>query len=664
MASTDSADPRTGIGPYPDPEPGVRPGGPGPAGPSIVPRGPARLALIAVTVAVLAQVLRFSLPQLDHAGDALGAGAAAGVVLVVYLAGLLAPLVRRAAGPRGLLAAGIGGLLLVRLVAQAAGPQAWLAFVGTAVGMLAVAALYEGARGLSGVGFATATVAGLAADTAVKMAFGTWDPVWQGGVLAWLVCLVFVGLGAAALYRELSSGPVPPPGVSWRDALGAAAFGPFLALQILVLSSPAFVASAGWKSLTTAHIVIVVGQGLALAFLASGLAVRAVPGGVCVLGGTLLGVGAGAVAGTYAVSGVEILPVVVVGQVLSAWLLAVACRAPLRRSGTGGAVSRIDVAAGLGGFLIAVVLVPYALSTVEAVPLPDNVLPGLAGVLLGALAAIAAARGGPLPARVPLRALTAGGSAVVLLAGTGAYALAAPSGDPAPAPGGGRVRVTTYNIHDAVDRDGGLDPESVARAIERQRPQVVLLQEAGRGSLLSGATDAAVWLSRRLGMKLLWGPAADGQFGNAILTSLPVEDSGTDRMPRTDWAQVRGYVWARLRVGSTTMDVWSTHLAVGDDHGRDRLAEVSSLLRAWSRAPRTIIGGDFNAEPASDEIMRMASGTGLRAAGVGDGTPTSTDGDRIDWIFGTDDLAFDDYAVAATGPSDHSPVTVTVRITG
>lgn len=98
--------------------------------------------------------------------------------------------------------------------------------------------------------------------------------------------------GAAALYRELASGPVSAPGVSWRDALGAAAFGPFLALQVLVLSSPAFIASSGWQSLTGAHIAIVAGQGLALAFLASGLAVRAVPGGVCVFGGTLLGVGA------------------------------------------------------------------------------------------------------------------------------------------------------------------------------------------------------------------------------------------------------------------------------------------------------------------------------------------------------------------------------------
>ncbi|MFC0042023.1 endonuclease/exonuclease/phosphatase family protein [Actinomadura rayongensis] len=658
MASTESES-RTGATPPTAPAP--RPGGPAPSGPSIVPRGPARLTLIAVTVAVLAQIVRYALPQLDH-GDGAGAGSAVVAVLVVLAAGALSPLVRRAAGARGLLAAGIGGLLLVRVAAQAAGPQAWLAVAGAVVGTVAVAALYEGARGLSGVGFATATVAGLAADTAVRMAFGTWDPIWQDGVGPWLVCLVFAGLGAAALYREIASGPVPPPGVTWRDALGAAAFGPFLALQILVLSSPAFVASAGWKSLTVAHVVVVVGQGLALAFLASGLAVRAVPGGVCVLGGTLLGVGAGAIAGTYAVSGVEILPVVVGGQLLAAWLLAVACRAPLRRAGTGGAVWRVDLTAGLGAFLVAVVLVAYQVSAVKAVPVPNNVLPGLAGILLGGLAAIAAARGGPLPARAPLRAVTAGGSALVLLAGTAVYAAASPSGDAPSAPGGGRVRITTYNIHDAVDGTGRLDPDAVATAIAAQRPQVVLLQETGRGSLPSGTADVAVWLSRRLGMKLLWGPAADGQFGNAILTSLPVRRSGTGRMPRADWSQIRGYVWARLAVGSTTLDVWSTHLAYGGPG--ERLGEASSLLRAWSRAPRTIIGGDLNAEPGSDEIIRLTTDTGLRSAGTGDGAPTGPHGTRVDWILGTDDLAFDDYRVAPGGPSDHRPVTVTVRVAG
>ncbi|MFI0349567.1 endonuclease/exonuclease/phosphatase family protein [Actinomadura sp. 9N407] len=642
---------------------GTRTGDPAqPSGAPIVPQGPARLALIAVTVAVLAQTLRFSLPQYDHFADQAGTAVAGAVILLVFLAGFASPLVRRVAGPRGLLLAGVGGLLAVRLLVQILTPQTWLALTGTAIGMIAIAALYEAARGLSGVGFATATVAGISVDSAVRMALATWDASWRSGIGPWLACLLFVGLGAAALWREFASGAVQAPGVSWRDAFGAAALGPFLVLHVLVLSSPAFVASSGWKSLTTAHLTIVIGQGLALAFLASGLAVRAVPGGVCVLGGTLLGIAVGAVAGTYAVSGVEVLPVIIAGQVLSAWLLAVACRAPLRRAGEGGPVWRVDVGAATGGLLTGLLLVSYQVSAMEPMPFPNNLLPGLAGILLGGLAAIAAARGGPLPARAPLRALTAGAAALVLLLGTLVFTVAAPDGQARAVPADGRIRVVSYNIHDAVNQEGKLDPEGVARTIEAQRPDVVLLQEAGRGSLLSGTTDVGVWLSRRLGMKLLWGPAADGQFGNAILTSLPVLRSGTGRMPKGDWSQIRGYVWARLKVGEQTMDVWSTRLEGGADESAERTREVAALLRAWGGAPRTIIGGDFNAEPGSTEIAQIL-GTELRSATVsGDPTPTTADGRRVDWIFGSDDLLFGDYDAPRTPASDHYPVAVTVRL--
>lgn len=632
-----------------------------PAGPSIVPQGPARLALIAITIAVLAQTLRFALPQYDHFSETAGIGAAIGVVLLVFLAGFTAPAIRAVAGPRGLLLVGAGGLLAVRLVAQILSPQVWLAFLGTAVGMIAVVALYEGARGLSGVGFATATIAGLGVDTSIRMAFGTWDPVWRSGPGPWLVCLLLVGIGVAALARELSSGPVPAPGISWRDAMGAAGLGPFLALQILVLSSPAFVASAGWESLTVAHLAIVAGQGLALAFLASGLAVRAVPGGVCVLGGTVLGVGIGTVAGAYAVSGWAVAPLVVLGQVLSAWLFAVACRAPLRRAGEGGPVWRIDVGAALGGLLVALLLIPFQLSSVESLPLPNNVLPGLAGILLGALAAIAAARGGPLPARAPLRAVTGGAAALVLLAGTLTFVLTEPSPERAAA-ASAELRVVTYNIHEGVSAGGKLDLEALAQEIEGQRADVVMLQEVSRGSLLSGTTDVGQWLSRRLGMHLIWGPAADGQFGNAILTSRPVRSSGSERMPKGDWSQIRGYVWARLVVGDRTVDVWSTHFDGGAGKVEDRRREIAAVLRAWGGAPRTIIGADTNSEPGSVEMSDMMDGTGLRSASLGDPEATTPEGRRVDWILGTQDLLFGEYGVHPSKASDHYPVAVTVRI--
>jgi endonuclease/exonuclease/phosphatase family metal-dependent hydrolase len=648
----------------------VRPGGPAAsAGPPVVPQEFSRVFLIAVTTAVLAGVLRAAFPPFGHLAATSGGLTVSAAILIVCLAGLLAPAVRAVAGPRGLLLAGVGGLLVVRLAMQALSPAPWSAFAGAAFGMLALTALYETARGLSGTGFAVAVVGGLTADTALRLAFGTWDPAGRSGVLPWLACLVLVGAGALALVRQLRTSLIEAPAIGWRDALGAAALGPFLALQVLVLASPAFAASSGWLSLPVAGAVVLGAQALTLAFLSSGLAVAAVPGGVCVFGGTLLGVGAAAVTGRYGLTGWVAVAVIVAGQVLSAWLLAVACRVPLRRGGfrgrrgdvpvepgradTGGRAWRIDLGAALGGLLIALVLLPYQSHYAAPLPLPNKVLPGAAGIALGLLSAIAAARGGPLPGKSWARALGAGAGALLLLIVPAVYAVTAPAASRTAAQPG-TFRLVAYDINQAVDGGGRLDPEGVARVIEAQHADVVALQEVGRGWPLSGTADVGSWLARRLGMRLVWGPAADHQFGNAVLSRLPVKATGTGRLPVGAGPQARSYVWARVDTGGgRTADVWSVDVQHGADRTQTRLAEIGKLLQVWSGAPRTVIAGDLNATEGGPEANSLTAQGGLREAGGG------VSGRSAVSVFGTDDLGFDDTVAAR-----RSGLAATVRVIG
>jgi endonuclease/exonuclease/phosphatase family metal-dependent hydrolase len=135
-------------------------------------------------------------------------------------------------------------------------------------------------------------------------------------------------------------------------------------------------------------------------------------------------------------------------------------------------------------------------------------------------------------------------------------------------------------------------------------------------------------------------------------------------LPHADGAQLRGYVWARLDVAGRVVTVWSTQLQSGAGQSRVRIAEVGQLIQDWGDAPRTIIGGDLNAEAGSPEVVQLLSGTELRSA-LGDASgPTVRDGSRTDWLLGTDDLMFSDAAVHRTGTSDHYPVAVTVKISG
>jgi endonuclease/exonuclease/phosphatase family metal-dependent hydrolase len=330
---------------------------------------------------------------------------------------------------------------------------------------------------------------------------------------------------------------------------------------------------------------------------------------------------------------------------------------PARRD-LGGRAWRIDLGAALGGLLIAAVLLPYQAHYAAPLPLPNKVLPAAAGIALGLLSAITAARGGPLPARSWARALGAGGGALLLLAVPVAYAVTAPATSRTTVLPG-TFRIVAYDIDQAIDANGRLDPEGVARTVEAQHADVVALQGVGRGWPLSGTTDVGAWLARRLGMRLVWGPAADHQFGGAVLSRLPVKATGYGRLPVGAGPQARGYVWARIDTGGgLTADVWSVQLQPGADRATTRRSEIGKLLQVWSGAPRTVIAADLGTEADGPELSRLSAMGDLRD---GVGLPVRAGADRL---LGTADLGFDEAVIGASTIPGHRPVAATVRVIG
>src|SRR5919201_1219864 len=95
-----------------DSESSVRPGGPAvSAGPPVVPQDVSRVGLVALTVVVLAEVLRATFPPFGQFAETAGGAVACALILLACLAGFLAPGVRAFAGRPGLLIVGVGGLL-------------------------------------------------------------------------------------------------------------------------------------------------------------------------------------------------------------------------------------------------------------------------------------------------------------------------------------------------------------------------------------------------------------------------------------------------------------------------------------------------------------------------------------------------------------------------
>ena len=74
------------------------------------------------------------------------------------------------------------------------------------------------------------------------------------------------------------------------------------------------------------------------------------------------------------------------------------------------------------------------------------------------------------------------------------------------------------------------------------------------------------WLSQRLDMDYVWGPASDPVWGNAVLSRFPITFRNHE-MPNNDVIRLdRSYLTAKVDLGGgETLDVVATHFHAGDE---------------------------------------------------------------------------------------------------
>jgi endonuclease/exonuclease/phosphatase family metal-dependent hydrolase len=255
---------------------------------------------------------------------------------------------------------------------------------------------------------------------------------------------------------------------------------------------------------------------------------------------------------------------------------------------------------------------------------------------------------------------------LAMLAVPGALWLADRGDDPALVPPPGELRVATYNLHLGVRVDDGrVDLEAFARTIEGLDADVLVLQEVGRGWPVNGMTDVAEWLSARLDVPYVYAPAADGQMGNAIATRLPVVAASSGELPQAGGLMVRSYLSVTLALDTGEIRVVGTHLQHRDQDVDSRLAQIDVLLDALGQADGTVLAGDMNAEPGSQEIDRLEA-FGFTSSQEALGTDVATswrDDTLIDFVFaGPGVTVTGGEVVEDARASDHLPVTATVGL--
>lgn len=266
--------------------------------------------------------------------------------------------------------------------------------------------------------------------------------------------------------------------------------------------------------------------------------------------------------------------------------------------------------------------------------------------------------------------------AVLLTAG-----LAGPAASAAPPPV--EVTVASYNIHAGIGTDGTFDLDRTAAAITETGADVVALQEVDRHwSDRSEYRSVVDELARKLHMHARFAPiyslepAEPGwprrEYGTAVLSRLPIAEFTNHELTRLSTTDpdagpqpMPGFAEVVVRARGALVHVYSTHLDYrGDPSIREQqVAETLDVLEADVGAPRVLLG-DFNAEPAAEEIPPLWTTLDDAHAEAGTGAgltyPAELPDKRIDYAAVSEDVdVLDAYVptteLAATA-SDHRAV--------
>ena len=202
------------------------------------------------------------------------------------------------------------------------------------------------------------------------------------------------------------------------------------------------------------------------------------------------------------------------------------------------------------------------------------------------------------------------------------------------------LRVMTYNIHVGVGMDKKLDLQRIADVINRERPDLVGLQEVDRGVKRTEGKDEILELARMTRMDYAYGHNLDyqgGQYGIAILSRFLIQKVDHQKYQNRVGAERRGMLSVEVELDGRRINFATTHLDYQTNEGR--LFEAEQLLGLLNGVKDPlIVVGDFNDEPTGSTYKLTVSRfddawAGGRAMGEGLTYPADNPVKRIDYIF-------------------------------
>lgn len=233
------------------------------------------------------------------------------------------------------------------------------------------------------------------------------------------------------------------------------------------------------------------------------------------------------------------------------------------------------------------------------------------------------------------------------------------------------LRVMTYNIHVGVGMDKKLNLVRIAEVINRERPDLVGLQEVDRGVQRTEGKDEIAELAKLTRMDFSFAHNLDfqgGQYGVAILSRHLIARADHQKFENKREAERRGMLRVEIEFDGKKINFVTTHLDYQFADGR--LFETEQLLKHLDGITGSlIVAGDFNDEPVGGAYKLMLTKfedawLQSKAKGIGFTFPADKPVKRIDYIFcrTSDRLKVKKTWVVESLASDHLPVMAEVEI--
>lgn len=174
------------------------------------------------------------------------------------------------------------------------------------------------------------------------------------------------------------------------------------------------------------------------------------------------------------------------------------------------------------------------------------------------------------------------------------------------------VKVMTYNIRYGVGMDGKLDLGRIAGVIDTTGAQIIGLNEVDNQMFRSNFKKQYQVLAGELKMNYVFGVTLKGiigSYGNAILTTFPIERVENHSLPVTFGHEPRGVLEARVVLPDRTkLRVVSTHLSVDKKQRTKQIEWLNNYFANIGQEP-FILMGDFNEQINFSPDLNLVAST-------------------------------------------------------